>query len=279
MQQHVWMYWENLPGMHRAPYLDLCIDTVRRHAGNLEVRIVNREEMVHLIPDLDEDVWLRLPAPSYRSDYARARLLYQHGGIWLDVDTIAVAPLSRLLDETADTDFVTWGRETGRCFTNVAAARAGASFLKKWIEAQDELLNRTVDWSTLDYPALVQNITPHIDEQWKSIPQERIAPVQWQYWEEFLSSWASPSRILSSDPLAVVLWNAAMGPKLRNVRRDEVLRSATLLGRLLRISLGLSSVSAESNRLRDLAARLRYSRNGLRVAWNFRRLVDPSVSN
>ena len=286
----IWSYWEDAPGRGpRAAYLDLCLETIERHRGGLELHVLNRDDAVEWIPDLDVERWMALPAPNYRSDYARSRLLARHGGIWIDVDTVALAPLERFLDEVDDTGMVCWGRELGRFFGGLCAARAGSEFVTNWVAEQDRVLSRREDWSSLGYAALAQDVTWHLARRhpWKSVPIATVSPIPWYEWRRFFSRLESPGHVLRADPTTVVLWNAVMAPRLRTTGREELLRDSTLLGRLLRIGLGRSTVEEEDagiTRLHRLAD-LRFSGPGRKVEVGLRnaaravgRRVRPAVA-
>ncbi|MDE3086942.1 MAG: hypothetical protein KGJ77_09270 [Acidobacteriota bacterium] len=273
----VWSYWEDLPGTTRPPYLDLCLDTIRRHAPPLEVRCLGPEEALDVLPGIDARRWRSLPAPNYRSDYLRSRVLQRYGGIWMDPDTVALAPLSRLLDEIDGTGTVSFGRELGRFFGGLCAAVAGAAFVDDWVAEQDARLSGSADWSALGYAALAQDVTWAVARRapWKALPMERVAPVPWYQWRRFLSRLESPRRILPEAPLTVVLWNAVMAPVLRETSTGDLLRSRTLLGRLLRIGLGTSTVTEEEDlwTAMHVLADVRFSRPGQGVELTARRLA------
>lgn len=271
-----WTYWENQPGKQRSAYLDLCLETIGRHAPPLELRCLSRDDTPEVLPDLDVERWHALPAPNYRSDYVRSRLLERYGGVWIDIDTIAVAPLSRLLDELDDTGTVCFGREVGRFFGGLCAAAPGSAFMTRWAGEQDRALDRSKDWSTLGYAALAQDVTWHIarDTPWKALPTERVAPVPWFQWRRFFSRLESPKHLLSGDPITVVLWNAVMAPTLRPMDHDALMRSRMLVCRLLRIGLGRSTVEQEEGPLTTLHAlsEARFSKRGQGVELALRRL-------
>jgi hypothetical protein len=274
----IWSYWEDAPGRGaRAPYLDLCLETIERHRGELELHVLSRDDAVEWLPDLDVERWLALPAPNYRSDYARSRLLARHGGIWIDVDTIALAPLSRFLDEIDDTGMLCWGQELGRFFGGLCAAHPGAEFVTNWAQEQDRVLSKRDDWSTLGYAALAQDVTWHLARRhpWKSVPIGTVSPIPWYEWRRFFSRLESPGHVLAADPTTVVLWNAVMAPRLRTRSRDQLLGDSTLLGRLLRIGLGRSTVRDEDagiTRLHRLAD-LRFSTPGRKVETGLRNVA------
>lgn len=245
----VWSYWENRPGRTRSAYLDMCVETIRRHAPPLEFRCLGPDDALEVLPEIDVERWRALPAPNYRSDYVRSRVLRHYGGIWIDVDTIALAPLSGLLAELDDSGVVCFGKEVGRFFGGLCAARAGSAFAEMWADEQDKVLSRHDDWATLGYAALAQDVTWHVARRlpWKALPMDWVAPIPWQQWRRFLSRLESPQRVLAADPITVVLWNAVMAPVLREIPAEDLLRSRMLVSRLLRVGLGLSEPEAEED--------------------------------
>lgn len=272
----VWSYWETRPGRVRPPYLDLCLETIQRHAGPLEVRCLDAESSLEVLPEIDVGRWAALPAPNFRSDYVRSRVLRRFGGIWVDVDTVVLGPLQELWDELDDSGTVSFGREVGRFFGGLCAARAGAPFTEQWAGGQDRALDQSSDWSSLPYAALAQDVTWHVarQERWKALPTDRVAPVPWFEWRRFLSRLESPRRVLAGRPVTVVLWNSVMAPYLRGLSHDEVLRSRMLVSRLLRIGLGRSEAADEEDRYTALhrISELRFSDRGRRIESAVRHL-------
>ena len=272
----IWTYWEDPPGGSRPAYLDLCLETIRAHSEELEVRVLGRADSARWLPEMDVERWELLPAPNYRSDYVRSRVLQRYGGIWADIDTIVIGALPDLLIEVDDESrVVCWGRELGRCFTNLCGAAPGSSFVDAWVEEQDNVLDSSSDWSLLGYSALAQDVTWHMSRRfpWKALPMERLAPVPWYQWRRFFSRTESPRRLLSGSPLTIVLWNAVMAPRLRHFQREDLLRGRILLSRLLRVALGMSEADEEEGgwaRLHSLSS-MRFSTFGQRVEMAARR--------
>lgn len=272
----VWMYWED-GEVPRPPYLDLCAETILIHAADCELRVLDRESVRDWLPGLSGDVWRRLPSPVHRSDYARTRLLYHHGGLWLDADTIALRPLSEVTVLLEHADVVGWGRELdGRFYNNFFGARPNAPLLAEWIRAQDAVI-RDQGVSRLSYAALGQDIVPPLARRHPclNLPVRRVAPVGWYAVDQFFSRVQSPRRLLKADPYVVVLWNKVMGPRLQHRSRDQLLTGSTLLSRLLRIGLERATPAEESGgtaRL-DPVGRLRYTTPGRRIEVNVRRVA------
>ena len=264
----VWTYWEykNRRGA-RPAYLDLCTESVRGHLGPLTLELVDQDSIFEWLPDLDADTWRRLPGPSWRSDYGRARLGARYGGIYLDVDCVVVDDLGRLLEPLGRCDFASWGREAGgRMYDGLFAARPGARLLEEWAEAQDRALHEVADWTRLPWSFLGQDLLGPVASrvEYHNYPLATIAPVMWYEWRRFLSKVASPARLFAHRPHTVMLWNGFMARPLREITSDELLRGNALLSRVLRIGLGRTTPDQELDgwtRLHHLAD-LRFSRFG-----------------
>ena len=204
-------------------------------------------------------------------------MLQRYGGIWVDIDTVVLSPLSELLDHLDSTGMACWGLELGRCFTNLCAASPGAAFVDAWVGKQDEVLDRSRIWSDLGYSALAQDVSWDLARNlpWKSLPMNRVAPIPWYQWRRFLSRTESPGRLLAPRPVTFVLWNALMAMPLRRYDHVQLLASRILVARLLRIGLGLSEPTEEEDAwtwFHGLSA-LRFSNFGQRVETSARHLA------
>jgi hypothetical protein len=263
----VWAYWEDGPRRGRSAYLDMCLD----------LRVLSRQDTPTWLPDLDVERWEALPAPNFRSDYARSRVLQRYGGVWVDVDTIALAPLSRLLEELDDTGMVCFGKEQGRFFGGLCAAAPGSPFVDEWASGQDRMLDRHPDFATVPYAGLAQDVTWELARRlpWKALPMHRVAPVPWYQWRRFFSRLESPGAVVDASTITVVLWNAVMAPYLRDRTRDDLLRSKMLVARLLRVGMGRSTMAGEEDVLTRLAplSAARFSLPGQRVEAGLRRVL------
>jgi Glycosyltransferase sugar-binding region containing DXD motif len=271
----VWMYWEHDPGHPRAPYLDLCRRTIEHRLDALSLQVVDDRTVRDLLPDLDEVTWSRLPDPVRRSDYCRVRLVHRYGGLYLDADCLALAPLSRLLEPLVSVPFVTYGTPGGLLQNNLFAARAGSELLGCWMDAQDELLH-DADVGALGRTALGEPLLTPLAARLEHhrFPERVVAPVMWYEWGRFFSKTTPPNWVLRHAPLTVMLYNEFMGTTLRDVPEEELLRGRTLLSRLFRIALGQSTPDAETDfatRL-HLGADLVYSPSGRAAMGRLRRL-------
>lgn len=95
----VWMYWtaEGV-GRPRPPYLEVCLESVRRHS-ECEVRICDERSARELLPELPDCFSLLIPA--HQSDVFRVGVLARYGGLYLDADTFVLRPLAPLFESLA----------------------------------------------------------------------------------------------------------------------------------------------------------------------------------
>lgn len=249
MTQTVWLYWETVEwAKRRSPYLDLCLETIRKHSDTLSVEVVDRNTALDLLPDLDRSIWADLPSVVFRADYVRTRLLLTYGGVWIDIDSVVMAPLHRVLSNLKDHEFVGWADQGARFTNNFFAARPGARFLVEWVENQDSAVAKCRDdLSKLEYHALGRQATEPVALRapFLKLARDKVAPVSWFEWRRFISRLDSPMSVLASDPFTVMLWNGRMNQYLWRLDAETVLTKDMLISRLLRIALGMSSVNDE----------------------------------
>ena len=100
----IWQFWwqgvENAP-----PIVKACMKSVRDHANGWDVVVVDRSNFSKYV-NVHEDILKHLQAGvmsiAHFSDYLRARLLAEHGGIWADA---TVYLTDSIPDEISNSDF------------------------------------------------------------------------------------------------------------------------------------------------------------------------------
>jgi hypothetical protein len=237
------MYWDEPSHSRRPHYLDLCGQTIERHADGLPVRVVNRSTIGAWVGDVRPE--FEQLSVVHRADYARARLLLEYGGIWLDTDTIVFRPLTELAAVLDDGHHFA-GYDDEGMHVGTMVGRRGSPLLATWAQAQDAVIDRCTAPGLLSWDALGSDVIQHAVNQhaWCQLDRRRISPVRWREWEVLLSRTYPVSRVLANAPYLVALYNARLGPELSDVSADDVLGGRTLLGRLLRVSLGLSDADS-----------------------------------
>lgn len=106
----LFLYHEPPPYEWRRPeYLNLCLETVRKHCGRrFRVIPLTRYDVYKYVPDLRQDVWVKCTY-AQRVDLMRWELLSRYGGAFLDPDVLVMQDLSPLVDKLATHDVVAFG--------------------------------------------------------------------------------------------------------------------------------------------------------------------------
>src|SRR5689334_3269690 len=94
----IWLAWT---GTNRlSDLLALCLISVVRHNGaDFEVVVVTPENPRQYVDPHPAYDYLSLV---HRADYLRLYLLHRYGGIYLDMDTIGLRPLTAIYADLAD---------------------------------------------------------------------------------------------------------------------------------------------------------------------------------
>ena len=95
----VWLYWEG----PKPPLVDLCIRSIQRH--NPSARLIGPADVAAMPASAEVRSITRPLTPAFRTNLLRVWLIWQHGGVWVDADTICTAPIE-LASLAADHDLV-----------------------------------------------------------------------------------------------------------------------------------------------------------------------------
>ena len=235
--KHIWMYWEDT-SRGKPEFIRLCMEAVTRHKGSATVHLLNQSSVLELLPDLRPE-WHQLKSPAHRADYLRTRLVYMHGGMWLDSDMAALSNLEPLLELPEEYDFACqdMGSAIG-CYV----ARPGCRLLAEIMKAQDQVL----DQNPLGFP-------------WNGIGNDLLKRLganypyhAWQKWTVDEISGAKVSKLLSTkepiknnvDRNAVVFHccGNVLTPLLDTYARRQhqnLIQERMLLSKILRAALGI----------------------------------------
>jgi hypothetical protein len=246
MRRTIWMYWETGKSASRPAYIDLCLETVRRHSPSYEVVLMNRNSVFTYLPDLRRDVF-KTAEIAHRADYIRARVVYEYGGIWLDSDVILLSEID-IDSALGKYDFAGCGDTYRRPSIWFFAAKRRNPVLGSWISGMDSLLDRKrrnplsflrpyrFSWSRLGYDILWPLFEGY---DYHHFDFRRFAPIRWDAWRNFFRVDLEPGEIIDADTIGVMLYNKFMFEPLSGESREDILNSNILLSKLFRLSLGI----------------------------------------
>lgn len=240
----IWMYWENKKGHSKPAYLELCLETIQRHRGAYELRLLDEKSVTD---------WLEIPPVvkkleniAHKADYARFELLAKYGGVWFDADVVLLTPLEEIVDVVDKRyDFIGYGREYGKPSINFMACERGCPLMVDQVEGVRNLLAKKktggvfrrripLVWTEIGHDILWPLAAEY---DYFHYPREAMAPVFWEDWRLFLSEDADEQEVLSNSPMMVMLYNDFLFSHLRQFSRAQLMKSEMLVSRLLNIAL------------------------------------------
>jgi len=135
-EKKIFCFWEP-PGSMPA-YLKLCMDSWRRHLANYDIVVVSYANLEHYIPrgTYDIDALKKLPLGVLK-DAILAAVLCEHGGVFMDVDTIVTRDIAPILACLKRAEIVLFNVHLG-----FVAARRGAPILRQWVGDAQQRLSR-----------------------------------------------------------------------------------------------------------------------------------------
>ncbi|MGB3511503.1 MAG: tetratricopeptide repeat protein, partial [Microcoleaceae cyanobacterium] len=220
----IWVYWENFYSNEMPDYLKLCLETMKIHSGLADVIIVNPQNVKAYLKEIHPRFFTKTLLPAHKADYLRLKLLNEHGGMWLDLDTIVFKDLYvNFISHLKDFDLVTLGSAFTMAFF---AARSQHNFLQTCIHQIEIIFDsgKYISWCRLG-KELINKEARNYKFYCAKLGGWLIG---WKDWEKFLQ----PGNINIKNYLLCSLYNKFMFKTLKNTCKDEIISSNTLLSNL-----------------------------------------------
>lgn len=141
----IWLYWDKpdtCPSLIRIFHKLVILNN-----PNLDVRILDAESVkkyVSVYPDYYKNL-----CPAHQADYIRLRLLFDHGGLWLDSDILCMDSLKPYLDDIERHGLVMIA-ETDELLTNsFLGSTKGHPFIDEWIRKMSVVIEEkkgNIEW-------------------------------------------------------------------------------------------------------------------------------------
>jgi hypothetical protein len=134
--KEIFTFWE--PKESMTPYLKLCLKTWERRLPQHKIIILNYTNLDKYIPLGTYDITLLKKFKLMtQKDAVMVAVLEEHGGIFMDADTIALRDLNPIVSRLDETEAVMFGTHCA-----FIAARPGSYLLKLWRKIiQDKILH------------------------------------------------------------------------------------------------------------------------------------------
>jgi GR25 family glycosyltransferase involved in LPS biosynthesis len=256
----IWCCW---PGDNPMPdYLQLCLETWRLHNEPLlEVRLLTPETIPKYLPSLHP----AYQSLSYvhRSDYLRAAILHLHGGFYVDIDSVCLAPARTSFRLLHDHDFVGYtGKEHEHWGVTAMFARPTTPFTSAWLSRVEAVLSQKhqeLASFRANNPSLKKDCL-----RWSEVLGELMQPLAQDVKEDASIKWTLASGdwhvlderdLLQNDPARdplkelegqpVLLLNNALYPdRVRAATYEEISQSPLSLFRILSAAHARASIAA-----------------------------------
>jgi SAM-dependent methyltransferase len=233
----VWTYWEGpCPDWIRA-----CRRTLSRHAPGLRLLDPETFELLRA-GDPDRGIDLSHLHVAHRSDFIRAFLLQRFGGLWIDADCLAMAPLAPALALLAAHDFIGHRARGGVISNAFIGARAGSRIAAAYYSRVRQVVaaKRRFHWNWLGGDLLTEVVSQD-GRGWHELPADQVQPICWSRPGEFLTERdaAAHEALVNPGSWTYMLSNVELGKRFPQASRNpDLLGQRTFFTHLLRRSLG-----------------------------------------
>jgi hypothetical protein len=132
----IFTFWE--PRDRMIPYLRLCLKTWERNLPGWQVVVLDHANLSEYIaPDTYNIHALKRIMLNMQKDALQFAVHNQHGGVFMDADTIAVADISPVTARLSDTELIMFGLHMA-----FSAGRPGGTIVRRCVAGVREKLER-----------------------------------------------------------------------------------------------------------------------------------------
>lgn len=237
----IWQYWET---KGRKPlFVDELRYIAKKNSG-IEVILVTPENIRDYLPDIPDEIF-KIEELAHKADMIRARLIYTHGGMWLDSDAIVLSDLNWLFDMLTEYEFIGFN-DHGRfdesplnVRINCFVSKPKSKVMEQWVTAQSAKFPKTVyNWTEVGTDLLDPIIVTN-QASVKLLPFDLICPIRWNEVSRFTSRWENSKKILTNAQV-VMLSNKSLqerNPKLTQTPVSELASDDTLIADIIKKAL------------------------------------------
>lgn len=134
-EKTIFSFWE--PKGSMTPYLELCVKTWKRNLPGYEIIFLDYSNLCHYLPEGAYDMnILRKLTLMMQKDAVMVAVLKEHGGIFMDADTLVTGNISPLVRMLRHTEVVMFSAHMA-----FVAAQPGSYLLTLWYKKIQQKLN------------------------------------------------------------------------------------------------------------------------------------------
>jgi len=220
----VWLYWEG----KKPPLVDLCIRSIQRH--NPTARLIGPADVAGMEGSEELRAVTRRLNPTLRSNLLRLWLVWKHGGVWVDADTICTAPIE-LVSLAADHDLDGVRNPGFAARETPLGGRAGSPIFAEAYRRYAQVLRTYRRRKPLDRLLRAHMPIPAADAKAITLPDARYYPL---LYGQISIVMRSPPTAL--NPAIAVLWpiNHFVYRRFAHWTEPRLMRCRNFLGQALR---------------------------------------------
>ncbi len=121
---NIYTYWEG----QKSHYIETCLSNLSRH----NVILLTPENLQqHVDLSVIDKKWSLQRLPALRSDCIRAAVIAQHGGLWLDADTVLLRDPRPVFDVNSEFSCI---QHRNHIISGMFYAKKNSAFMQCWID-------------------------------------------------------------------------------------------------------------------------------------------------
>lgn len=258
MKKRIFTYWVNKTGEEMPDYIKMCMESWRRHIEDLEIIVLNHENLSKWIDlTMDFEAFKRVTLPM-QSDIVSYYVLYKHGGIYMDADTIVTKDIFEQIAQFNENKIYTFGNPKERTIhvAFIASLKKNQKMLFSGIKKAQSNMSKlirgqiSISWDVFSnsiYHELIRNDEKKVFEIMDRIECGGILETVMQtgnpakdYFEFYFNNNDTDIEyIMNKIKFGVVLLHNSWTPdEYKKITRDTILNDNRMLSRLLKYSIG-----------------------------------------
>ena len=241
----IWLYWQNkTKDSVKPPYLDLCLETVKKNCGDSFEIIVLDDQMIPVVSRSIDPNFVNIEPLAMRADYIRFCLIHEYGGIWLDSDIIVLKDLSFMIEDLKTHNFVAFEHDDpNEISIGIMAANKGNRYSRymkllfekhpiysKWRKGKHK-----IGWAepTDTAKSFLKDLRNFYPNEVKTYPARLVYPVNWKKSANYYWGLGKVDPKILELP-AVYLHNQMYSKKHKTLTKKEVMEGQYRVSDLFR---------------------------------------------
>lgn len=174
----MWSYWSG----PQPDWIGWCLDSIKRCCKKSTFHLITPGNADEFAPDSILNPRWRTIEPGIATDCLRAALLAEHGGVWIDADTVCLCDPIKLVETYSPSQavYTTWPSKPDRVVAGYFYAPKGHRVAREWLTSINAALENSenIGWMDLGERMLTPIIrrSPSPEETWE-MARETFLPL------------------------------------------------------------------------------------------------------